>query len=59
MKEALKGIVRHAITTIAGTLVGSGIVSSSEVEVITGVVMALIGVALSVGEKALRKRNEV
>lgn len=54
MKEALMGVVRHAFTTFGGALVASGMVTTSDLEVIGGAVATIVGVLWSIYEKHTR-----
>ena len=58
MNSAFFGLLfRHFLTTLGGAAVGSGIVSASEVETVTGAVVTLAGVALSAYEKKKRAKK--
>jgi hypothetical protein len=48
---AIGGLVRHALTTAAGAAAAAGYLAESDVSVVVGGVMALIGVAWSIYEK--------
>lgn len=47
----LGGLLRHALTTGGGVLVGNGMLSDGEVQTGVGAVMALFGLGLSMWDK--------
>ena len=51
IKESVLGIVRHAMTAGGGYLAGNGVLDASQVEVLTGAVVAIVGVVWSVLQK--------
>lgn len=53
----LMPVVRHALTTFGGALVGGGYMSSGDLETAVGAVMALIGVVLSI-TNALKSKSQ-
>lgn len=50
-KLVILGIVRHILTAVGGALATKGIIVTSDVEVIVGGVVALVGVIWSVVAK--------
>lgn len=50
-KAVILGFVRHLLTAAGGSLATSGIIASSDVEVIAGGVVALIGAIWSYLDK--------
>jgi hypothetical protein len=48
---AIGGLVRHALTTAAGAAAAAGYLAESDVSVVVGGIMALLGVAWSLYQK--------
>lgn len=51
MQAIILGIVRHALTTFGGALVGQGYLSGSELEAGVGALITIIGIVASVISK--------
>lgn len=50
-KEAILGVIRHILTAVGGSVATSGVATASDIEVIVGGVVALVGVIWSVISK--------
>ena len=48
MKDISLGILRHLLTTGGGALASKGLVGTSDVELLTGSILALVGIGFSV-----------
>lgn len=57
MNAILAALIRHAITTYGGALVSQGLLSANDVDIVSGAIIALGGVVLSVAEKVLRDKQ--
>lgn len=53
MQAIIAGLIRHALTTFGGSIIASGAISGSDIEIAAGAVAALIGVGWSVVQKKL------
>ena len=51
MAEAIKGVVRHVITTMGGVLVSSGMISGSDLEMLAGAASVVVGIIWSIVSK--------
>ncbi len=51
MNEIVAGLIRHALTTLGGMLVGAGYVTSDEWTTIAGALAVFVGVVWSVISK--------
>jgi hypothetical protein len=47
MLDGIKGIIRHVITTLAGSLIANGVITESDLQAIIGGVLVLISVIWS------------
>lgn len=54
MKEAIFGVIRHAVTTAGGAIVANGLVTSAQLETLAGALVIVAGVIWSIVEKKLR-----
>ena len=54
MISMVLGIIRHALTTAGGALVGNGYLTGDELSSAVGAIVTLVGVAWSVYEKRSR-----
>lgn len=52
MKDAILGLIRHALTAGGGYIVGKGLLDASSMTEIVGAAMTLIGAAWSVYDKS-------
>lgn len=57
MKDIVAGILRHFLTLAAGGLVTSGLLNASKLEVISGFLLALLGMVWSVIVKKVVEKN--
>lgn len=57
MKDIITGLIRHALTAAGGGLVAHGLVSTGQVETISGAILAIIGVVWSVIVKKVSEKN--
>lgn len=55
MKDTVLGLIRHLLTFGGGFLASSNIVAASDVDTITGAVVALVGVGFSIADKKKRR----
>lgn len=55
MEQLIGSAVRHGLTTIGGYLVASGHLQASDVQLLVGAGVAIVGVGFSVWEKRQRK----
>lgn len=53
-KDAILGIVRHALTTFGGVLVTKGTVTDGQLETAAGAIVVLVGIVWSVFDKKNR-----
>ena len=53
-RDYLQGFVRHVATTAGGYLMGSGILTQSEMEAIAGGIATAVGVAWSLLDKKMK-----
>lgn len=56
MKEAILGIMRHALTTIGGSAMAAGYLGADEVSAGVGAIITLAGIAMSVYAKRKAKK---
>ena len=52
----LKGLIRHLLTTVGGSLVAKGYIVESELELTAGAIATLIGVIWSAVAKRRKKK---
>jgi hypothetical protein len=58
MNEIVAGLIRHALTTLGGVLVGAGYLTSDEWTTIAGALAIFVGVVWSViSKRATAPRN--
>lgn len=55
MRAALLGVLRHALTTLGGSFVTSGLLSADELQQLVGAVLTMVGIGWSVIEKRQRR----
>ena len=48
MKDISLGVLRHLLTAGGGALASKGLLGASDVEILTGSILALVGLAFSV-----------
>ena len=51
MKEALLGFIRHILTFGGGFLASNGYITTSDVELVVGAIITLVGIAWSAFDK--------
>jgi len=51
LKPAIIGVARHLLTLGAGILIARGTISAADAEILTGAVIAIVGVGLSIYDK--------
>ena len=49
--EKVRGVIRHLITALGGVLVSIGIIDADILETLTGALMSIYGVILSIKQK--------
>lgn len=55
MQSVLAGLVRHALTAAGGSLVTQGLITSGDIEIVAGAVIAIGGVIWSAFAKRKAK----
>ena len=55
MKESILGIIRHVLTTAGGAVAAQGHLTTDDVTISVGAILALLGVVWSVWEKRKAK----
>jgi len=56
MKDYLSSLVRHGLTTVGGSLVTKGILTSAAFDEVVGAVIVIAGVIWSVASKSILKK---
>jgi hypothetical protein len=57
MNTFIAGIIRHIITTLGGAAAAQGYIGESDVQLIAGSVVTLIGVGMSVWDKYQKRQQ--
>ncbi|MEY4863757.1 MAG: hypothetical protein RLZ51_1852 [Pseudomonadota bacterium] len=57
MKPLILAISRHLATTAGGALASYGVITSGQVETVSGALLTLVGVALSAWDKVERAKK--
>lgn len=58
MDIVIGGLIRHGVSIYGGTLVGQGLATQSDLELITGALITVVSVLMSMYNKYLIKKGQ-